>query len=779
MHLPRLPLWLQLACAMAVASIVVAAAAGYFMRAIETDYLRDELRRQSLSAAQALSVGMSAARSGDGSYALDKLVSEVRHGDARVNSLALVNGAGRSIARWVSANSGTPDDVVYFRVPTRIPGQPEAQLVVSWHVAAQLRRVEQHVERIRANVFIAIALLSGVVVLMVHYLVVRPVSTLREGLDRLAHGGPSLAVSLSQLAASELVRLAQSVLDLGRYQRELRDMQDSLVDARKRAELANESKGRFLAVMSHEIRTPINGVVGNLELLDDGQLSMSQRTLVNNAQRSADSLLEIINEILDFSRIESGRLQLENTELRLEAQLNDVANSISGLLNPSAVELVVDFDPALPATVMGDPLRLRQVLTNLLGNAAKFTAAGHIVLQASRYSDQFFDLAVQDSGIGIDEQQQQLLFEPFTQADSSTSRHYGGTGLGLSISKQLTELMGGQLSVESEPGRGSVFRVRLPLLECSPPRQFVALGSTLGDDPEHAADQSDRVLVLARDRNTRDALSRYLSSMGLVPLCAADEAGALTHLAHANGHLYAALIDSASVALGRLPVLLVQLRAAIVATSNVRFILLLPAGVAVPHDSILDAVVLKPLQREDLYAALSGSSSLSDSVRGDVAIAVDDADVPRCGRVLLVDDNPMNVQVAQAMLRRLSLDVDTANSGEQALQCIAKQGYDVVLMDEQMPGMDGLQTTRLLRERESTRTGQGEGQDSGHDIGTVEGRSKQHHTIVVALTANADNESQQRCLAAGMDGFLGKPVRRKALRAMLAQWISGLPEEKA
>jgi signal transduction histidine kinase len=378
MHLPRWPLWLQLACAMAVASIVVAAAAGYFMRVIETDYLRDELRRQSLSAAQALSIGMSAVRTDDGSYALDKLVPEARHGDAGLHSLALVADSGRSIARWVSDNRGLPEEVIYFRVPISMPGQAGAQLVVLWNVAEQLRRVDQHVDRIRTNVFVAIALLSGLLLLLVHFLVVRPVTTLREGLDRLTRGGSALAVSLSQLAASELVRLGQSVLDLGRYQRELRDVQDSLVDARQKAELANESKGRFLAVMSHEIRTPINGVVGNLELLDDDQLSMSQRALVNNAQRSADSLLEIINEILDFSRIESGQLQLENTELRLEAQLNDVANSISGLLNPSAVELVVDFDPALPGVVMGDPLRLRQVLTNLLGNAAKFTAAGHI-----------------------------------------------------------------------------------------------------------------------------------------------------------------------------------------------------------------------------------------------------------------------------------------------------------------------------------------------------------------------------------------------------------------
>ena len=267
------------------------------------------------------------------------------------------------------------DEIVYFRVPTPLPGQPDAQLVVSWNVSGQLNRIEQHVERIRSNVFVAIALLSGLLVLLVDFLVVRPVSSLREGLDRLVRGGASRVVSLSRFAASELARLAHSVRELGHYQHELRDAQDSLVEARKQAELASEAKGRFLAVMSHEIRTPMNGVLGNLELLDDKQLNNSQRALVGNAKRAADSLLEIINEILDFSRVESGRLELESNEFHLEELLHDVASSISGLLNPAEVELVVDFDPALPETILGDPLRLRQVLTNLLGNAAKFTSS--------------------------------------------------------------------------------------------------------------------------------------------------------------------------------------------------------------------------------------------------------------------------------------------------------------------------------------------------------------------------------------------------------------------
>jgi two-component system sensor histidine kinase/response regulator len=402
-----------------------------------------------------------------------------------------------------------------------------------------------------------------------------------------------------------------------------------------------------------------------------------------------------------------------------------------------------------------------------------------LVLQARWHCEAFYEISVRDSGIGIDEHQQQSLFEPFTQADSSTSRQYGGTGLGLSISKQLTELMGGQLSVESEVGGGSEFRVRLPLVECAAPRAFAALGSSLeagsGDALPRAVShgeckQRNRVLVLAGNRNTREALSRYLISMGLVPSCATDEASGLRQVRDADQQLYAAVLELAIDAGGELGEVLVKLRAAMSA-SEVKVIVLLPAGVAVPQDIVLHAAVLKPVQRDELYQALSCSRPLADKVSRATAKAVDGANEPCCGHVLLVDDNPMNVQVAQAMLRRLSLAVDTANSGEEALRRLAERQYDLVLMDEQMPGMDGLQATRLIREQESLRTG------SAHDIEPNKAQDEQRRTIVVALTANADSGSEQRCLAAGMDGFLAKPVRRKALRAVLAQWIEGLPAD--
>jgi CheY-like chemotaxis protein/two-component sensor histidine kinase len=499
----------------------------------------------------------------------------------------------------------------------------------------------------------------------------------------------------------------------------------------------------------------MNGVLGNLELLDDKQLNNSQRALVGNAKRAADSLLEIINEILDFSRVESGRLELESNEFHLEELLHDVASSISGLLNPAEVEMVVDFDPALPETILGDRLRLRQVLTNLLGNATKFTSSGSIVLQATLQAGQQLQLTVRDSGIGIEAEQLSVLFEPFTQADSSISRHYGGTGLGLSITRQLVELMGGEVDVESEPGKGSLFRVRLPLNECAPPSRYATPPEVSLTCPPR-----DHVVVLTGNEHLAEALTRSLDSMTLAVSCVEDESAAQQSVSELGARLLALIVDPSPALNAASPVLGAALRDALVA-NGARIMVLLPAGVAIPPDMARDTSVLKPVKRAELHAALSCSPSAVEVEP--VAGTADSAEKSVLGEVLLVDDNPMNLQVAQAMLEKLSLAVVAANSAEQALSYLAERDFDIVLMDEQMPGMDGLEATRILREREQLAVNGAE--------------DKSVRTVVVALTANADSDAQERCLAAGMDGFLAKPVRRKALRAMLARWISGLPAE--
>ncbi len=733
MQLTRWPLWLQLTSAMVAASILVAVVAGQVMRVIETDFLRDELRRESLRTSEALTENLARPVAEGDARELGVVLQRTRRDNASIHSVALIDAAGRTVSRWVGGGEVSPGEVFYFSIPTRIPGTGQGQLVVSWNVAGLLRNIERHVDRLRLNVFLIVGLLSGLLVVLMHFLVMRPVDALRRGLDALSRGGAQARPRLPVFAASELVRLAASLGELGRHQLELRETQASLEEARNRAEVASEAKGRFLAVMSHEIRTPINGVVGSLELLGDGGLNPTQRSLLNNAIRSADSLLEIINEILDFSRVESGRVQLEQVDFQLEAQVNDVASSISGLVDPGRVELVVDFDPALPERICGDPLRLRQVLTNLLGNAVKFTEAGTVMLRARRGDGDRLHLEVRDTGIGIPPEQQANLFQPFTQADSSTTRRYGGTGLGLSIVKQLVELMGGTIDLESTPGAGSNFRVDLPLDSREPPRRIDA-GSLAGA----------RALLVEDNPFAAEALTGYLRSFGLQVAAAAEAVGAV---AEARGTPYL-ILDAGVVNDSGGAAFIHALRAA-VSDADTHVVLLVPPGVPVPDAARIDAVVLKPVKRGELITALMEprADEVAAGPRDGVAAAAGK------GVVLLVDDNPMNLQVAAALLERLGLETDTAASGDEALSRLADRRYDVVLMDEQMPGMDGLEATRRLREREGGNC----------------------RTPVVALTANTDTAAERRCLEAGMDAFIAKPVRRKALRSVLSRWLTDLP----
>ena len=735
MRLTRWPLWLQLTSAMALASIGVALVAGNAMRDIETDYLRDELRRESLRASQALTTALAGPVAAGNESALRALLARSTwRDDAHVHSLALIDAAGRTVSRWVASAEDEPGEVLYFSVATNIPGSGQGQLVVSWKVGQLVADIQRHVERIRLNVFFTVGLLSGVLVVLVHFLVMRPVDSLRRGLDALSRGESGASMRLSALAASELNRLAGSLGELGRYQRELRETQASLEQARHAAEAASEAKGRFLAVMTHEIRTPINGVIGSLDLLVDDALSATQRSLIANAQRAADSLLEIINEILDFSRVESGRLQLEAVEFALEAQINDVAGGMAGLIDPQRVELVVDFDPALPERVCGDPLRLRQVLTNLLGNAAKFTEDGAIVLRA-RAIDGGLRVEVTDTGVGIAREQQSALFQPFTQADSSTSRRYGGTGLGLSIVKQLVELMGGRIGIESAPGRGSTFWLEMPLVARSAPgvRRAPALDAAL-------------VLLIEDQDCARGALAAYLASFGMQVLQAADAAAALACVRETPRRVAYLVLDAGVLAAGGGAALIDLLRAD--AHEDLRTVLLIVPGIPVADDLPVDGAVLKPVTRAELLAALApGDGDETHAGRSGRGAAP-----ATTRRVLLVDDNPMNLQVAAAMLERLGLAVDSAASGEEALASLAERRYDVVLMDEQMPGMDGREATRRLREREGAA----------------------QRTPVLALTANADAGAEQRCLDAGMDAYLAKPVRRSGLRDALLRWIPEL-----
>ena len=730
----RWPLWLQLTLALIGTSLLVAILVGESLRQRETDYLRDLLRRESIRTSQALISTLS--RATDKRRQIDAIIARASRPDAAIYSVRFVaNFSGRTKVLWPDRPSAVSHTVFYYRFPVVINRLGPGQLVVSWDVAGLLANIKSHVRKLWIEVIVTVGALGVILVLLINFIVIRPVNRIRAGLDSIARGQTPEPVHFWPVIASELDRLGTTVADLNRYQQELRSTQQSLQVAREEAEHASEAKGRFLAVMSHEIRTPFNGVIGNLELLADSRLGATERSLLKSAQRSADSLLEMINEILDFSRLESGRLTLEDTEFQLEAQINDVVSAMAGIVDHEQVSLVVDFDARLPGRVRGDPLRIRQVLSNLLSNAVKFTRSGHIEVKVQRLDERHWRVEVNDTGIGIDEAAQASLFEPFTQADDSTSRHFGGTGLGLTICKQLVEMMGGTIGIASRPGLGSQFWFELPLVELEPARQF--------RDP---AVNGKRALLMEKDTVCARVLDHGLRAFAVDTETVSSGADLLQWITD-NAPPEFMLLDAGMLSEAGGNALLEAIRGRCTPAVP-RIVILASLGARLLESSLYDAVLLKPVKRTDLFNVLCGNTQSDTSVdslereRDDPPQAVD-------GRVLLVDDNPMNLQVARAMLERLGIGVDTATSGEEALAQFDEHPYQVVLMDEQMPGMDGLEATRRIRAR------------AGSD----------HEVPVIALTANADSQAEQRCLEAGMNGFLSKPVRRKQLRSVLGQWL--------
>jgi len=672
---------------------------------------------------------------------LETIVAQSVGADKEIYSLSIVNEFKQELAGWKSDKELDKNLKMGFQKDVMLEGETFGTIAIVWDVSKQRQSVADHVRKIWMFTVTAFLLVGILVIIMLVRLVVAPIQTIHSKLMDIQADKAGDPVSIN--AARELDELAHTVNDLG-------DLIELKQTREKELEETAKSKGEFLANMSHELRTPMNGVLGMLNLLSNTELDTSQRDCVDTAVSSGKNLLSLINDILDFSKIEAGRLEFEEIDFDLIGMVEGTCSALATQAHSKGLELVTDLDFTIPHMVNSDPTRVRQVLTNLMGNAIKFTTEGEIILR-TKYTDPAAGMVtfeVIDSGVGISQGAIDTIFDSFAQADGSTTRKFGGTGLGLSISKQLVEGLGGKIEVTSVLDQGSTFAFTIPFAACTVPAEPKVYSRLAGSN----------LLLLDANDTSRNVLQKNLELLGATVGAYGTAVQGLKHMMGSKQKLDAILLSANISDMNG-----VEFVNAISGDPNhtdVKIVTLVYMNkssndlLAHNNDNV-EAHLTKPVKLDTMHK-LVGDVISGVHEKGEKEAPTQKQQIDS-GRVLVVEDNEVNQMVAMGMLESIGYEVDTADNGVFALEALEESTYDIILMDCQMPEMDGYEATKRIRKHSNKQTAA---------------------TPIIALTANAMSGDAEKCLAAGMDDYLSKPFEPEVFEQKMFSWTNHAAENR-